>query len=317
MLSIRNLRVRYEVLSGTVYAVNGVDLSIPEGCAHGLVGETGAGKTTTALSILGMVPRPPGVVEADGIEFMGRDVRSLGERELENLRGGNVSMIFQDPMGSLNPIYTAGSQIAEVVRLHRKVRRAEAKQIALEMLAQVGLPAASAERYPHELSGGMRQRVMIAIALACSPKLLIADEPTTALDVTIQAQVMEIMKSLKRRYASSMLLITHELGLVAEICDRVSIMYAGRIMESGSVADVFNNPRHPYTIGLFESTPQLNKKKEVLQPIDGLSPDPRVVPPGCPFYGRCPRRLDRCDEKFPGYRVFPGGHRVACERWEA
>lgn len=294
ILNVKNLAVRYETEDGIVKAVNGLDLEIEHGKALGLVGETGAGKTTTALSLLRLIPNPPGVEECDVMEIDGIDMLNLSVKELEKVRGKDISMIFQDPMTALNPVFTVGDQIAESIFLHEKISYAEAQKRAVGMLEIVGIPGERANEYPHQFSGGMKQRVIIAIALACRPKLLIADEPTTALDVTIQAQVLELMKNLRKQYNTSLIMITHDLGIVAEICDEVAVMYAGNIVEKGTLQDVFNRTKHPYTEGLFNSIPNINDRKAMLTPIQGLMPDPTELPEGCPFHPRCPYAADDC-----------------------
>lgn len=318
VLDIKNLVVRYETEEANVHAVNGIDLSIQKRHTLGLVGETGAGKTTTALSILNLVPNPPGVIEEGSIELEGDDVLKLSQEELEKVRGNEVAMIFQDPMTALNPVMTVGDQIAESIELHQDVTKDEAFEKAKEMLRLVGIPDTRAGDYPHQFSGGMKQRVVIAIALACSPKLLIADEPTTALDVTIQAQVLALMKDLIVNEDMAMLLITHDLGVVAEVCEDVAVMYAGRIIEVGTADDLFNHTMHPYTEGLFDSLPNLKERGEDLIPIKGLMPDPTNLPPGCAFAPRCPYAVDACSEKIPTLTPTVGSaeHRVACTRYE-
>ena len=318
VLDIKNLVVRYETEEANVHAVNGIDLSIQKRHTLGLVGETGAGKTTTALSILNLVPNPPGVIEEGSIELEGVDVLKLSQEELEKVRGNDVAMIFQDPMTALNPVMTVGDQIAESIELHQDVTKEEAYEKAKEMLRLVGIPDTRAGDYPHQFSGGMKQRVVIAIALACSPKLLIADEPTTALDVTIQAQVLALMKDLIVNEDMAMLLITHDLGVVAEVCEDVAVMYAGRIIEVGTADDIFNHTMHPYTEGLFDSLPNLKERGEDLIPIKGLMPDPTNLPPGCAFAPRCPYAVDACSEKIPTLTPTVGSaeHRVACTRYE-
>lgn len=318
VLDIKNLVVRYVTEEANVYAVNGIDLSIQKRHTLGLVGETGAGKTTTALSILNLVPNPPGVIEEGSIELEGVDVLKLSQEELEKVRGNDVAMIFQDPMTALNPVMTVGDQIAESIELHQDVTKDEAYEKAKEMLRLVGIPDTRAGDYPHQFSGGMKQRVVIAIALACSPKLLIADEPTTALDVTIQAQVLALMKDLIVNEDMAMLLITHDLGVVAEVCEDVAVMYAGRIIEVGTADDIFNHTMHPYTEGLFDSLPNLKERGEELIPIKGLMPDPTNLPPGCAFAPRCPYAVDACSEKIPTLTPTVGSaeHRVACTRYE-
>lgn len=318
VLNIKNLVVRYVTEEANVHAVNGIDLSIQKRHTLGLVGETGAGKTTTALSILNLVPNPPGVIEEGSIELEGVDVLKLSQEELEKVRGNDVAMIFQDPMTALNPVMTVGDQIAESIELHQDVTKDEAYEKAKEMLRLVGIPDTRAGDYPHQFSGGMKQRVVIAIALACSPKLLIADEPTTALDVTIQAQVLALMKDLIVNEDMAMLLITHDLGVVAEVCEDVAVMYAGRIIEVGTADDIFNHTMHPYTEGLFDSLPNLKERGEDLIPIKGLMPDPTNLPPGCAFAPRCPYAVDACSEKIPTLTPTVGSaeHRVACTRYE-
>ena len=294
VLDIQDLVVRFETEDGVVRAVNGLDLQIGKGKAVGLVGETGAGKTTTALSILKLVPHPPGVVECKKLELNGKDILSMQVKELEKVRGKEVSMIFQDPMTALNPVFTVGDQIAESIHLHENVSMVEAQKMAIDMLELVGIPGERAGDYPHQFSGGMKQRVVIAIALACHPQLLIADEPTTALDVTIQAQVLDLMKNLRQKYQTSLIMITHDLGIVAEICDEVAVMYAGNIVEMGTLEDVFNHTRHPYTEGLFNSLPNVNDRKAKLKPVPGLMPDPTDLPEGCPFWPRCQYADEKC-----------------------
>lgn len=318
VLDIKNLVVRYVTEEADVHAVNGIDLTIEKKHTLGLVGETGAGKTTTALSILNLVPNPPGVIEEGSIELEGVDVLKLSQEELEKVRGNEVAMIFQDPMTALNPVMTVGDQIAESIALHQDVTKEEAFEKAKEMLRLVGIPDTRAGDYPHQFSGGMKQRVVIAIALACSPKLLIADEPTTALDVTIQAQVLSLMKNLIANEDMAMLLITHDLGVVAEVCEDVAVMYAGRIIEVGTADDIFNHTMHPYTEGLFDSLPNLKERGEDLIPIKGLMPDPTNLPPGCAFAPRCPYAIDACREKIPPLTPTVGSehHRVACTRYE-
>ena len=284
VLDIENLSVRFATEDGVVNAVNGLDLRIEKGKAIGLVGETGAGKTTTALSILRLVPDPPGVVDCDKLEVNGQDILSMSAKELEKVRGKEVSMIFQDPMTALNPVFTVGDQIAESISIHENVSMVEAQKLAVGMLELVGIPGERAGDYPHQFSGGMKQRVVIAIALACHPQLLIADEPTTALDVTIQAQVLDLMKNLRKQYQTSLIMITHDLGIVAEICDEVAVMYAGNVVEQGTLEDVFNHTMHPYTEGLFNSLPNVNDRKSKLKPIPGLMPDPTALPEGCLLY---------------------------------
>ena len=317
VLDIKDLVVHYETEDSDVHAVNGIDIAIGKQCTLGLVGETGAGKTTTALSIMNLVPDPPGVIKSGSITLEGRDVLKMSDAELEAMRGNDVAMIFQDPMTALNPVMTVGEQIAESLELHQNLKPEEALEKAKEMLKLVGIAEARATDYPHQFSGGMKQRVVIAIALACSPKLLIADEPTTALDVTIQAQVLELMKDLINNRDMSMLMITHSLGIVAEICDDMAVMYAGRIVEKGTVDDVFNSMRHPYTEGLFNSLPNLKEQGEMLEPIKGLMPDPADLPPGCTFAPRCPYATEACSASVPELQSVDGSstHFVACHAY--
>ncbi len=296
VLDLKDLVVHYETEDADVHAVNGISIQIGKRRTLGLVGETGAGKTTTARAILNLVPNPPGVIKSGEIYLDGEDVLKMSASELEKMRGNDVAMIFQDPMTALNPVMTVGDQIGESIQLHQHVSKKEAFEKAKEMLKMVGIAESRAYDYPHQFSGGMKQRVVIAIALACSPKLLIADEPTTALDVTIQAQVLELMKELIRDKDMSMMLITHDLGVVAEVCEDVAVMYAGRIVEQGTADDVFNFTRHPYTEGLFDSLPNLKQRGEELVPIRGLMPDPSDLPPGCAFAPRCPYATERCTQ---------------------
>ncbi len=316
ILNIEDLRVRFETEDGIVYAVNGINLKLGYKRTLGLVGETGAGKTTTALAMLRLVPDPPGVVECRRLEIGGRDIRDISPGELEQVRGKEISMIFQDPMTALNPVFTVGEQIAESISIHEKVGHEEAMKKAGDMLEMVGIPRGRANEYPHQFSGGMKQRVVIAIALACNPKLLIADEPTTALDVTIQAQVLELMNELKEKYNTSMIMITHDLGIVAEVCDEVAVMYAGRIVEEGSLEEVFGATRHPYTEGLFNSLPNIKNRTAKLKPIHGLMPDPTDLPKGCPFAPRCSYATPECEESIPGLKNMGGTHFVACSRYD-
>ena len=314
VLDIRDLVVHYETEDADVHAVNGIDIQVGKRRTLGLVGETGAGKTTTARAILNLVPNPPGKIKSGEIYLDGQDVLKMSAAELEKMRGNEVAMIFQDPMTALNPVMTVGDQIGESIELHQHVSKKEAFEKAKEMLRTVGIAESRAYDYPHQFSGGMKQRVVIAIALACSPKLLIADEPTTALDVTIQAQVLELMKELIQNKDMSMILITHDLGVVAEVCEDVAVMYAGRIVEQGSADDIFNHTRHPYTEGLFDSLPNLKQRGEELVPIKGLMPDPSDLPPGCAFAPRCPYATEACARGVPALRAVEGSptHKVAC-----
>lgn len=317
LLQIDNLSVEYTVEQVAAKAVTGLSLSIREGEYVGLVGETGAGKTTTALSIMGLVPDPPGRISSGCIYFEGEDLLTKTEKRMRDIRGSSISMIFQDPMTSLNPVMTVGLQIMEMVLLHSSMSRSEATVYASQMLEKIGIPASRYHEYPHQFSGGMRQRVVIAIALAANPKLLIADEPTTALDVTIQAQVLELIQELKQDINAAMLLITHDLGVVSEICDRVAIMYAGNIVEEGPVPVIFSNPKHPYTIGLFESLPDLDSEAVRLKPIMGMMPDPSDLPEGCAFCPRCGYATEACKKERPILIDFATDHRVACLQYSS
>lgn len=316
ILELKDLVVHYETDDGCVRAVNGLTFQVGRKKTLGLVGETGAGKTTTALSILNLIPDPPGKIKQGEILLDGRNILDMTEAELEKMRGNDVAMIFQDPMTALNPVMTVGEQIAQAFELHEKISKKDALEKAKDMLKLVGISESRAQNYPHQFSGGMRQRVVIAIALACNPRLLLADEPTTALDVTIQAQVLELMKELIRDRDMSMLLITHDLGVVAEICDDVAVMYAGRIVEIGSAWEVFNETKHPYTEGLFNSLPNLKQPGEELVPIKGMMPDPCELPPGCSFAPRCPYAAEECSKKQPELQHISGKHYVACYAYD-
>lgn len=312
ILEIRNLSIHFYTDDGDVAAVGGVDLKLERGDTLGLVGETGAGKTTTAKGILRLIPDPPGKIISGEILYNGEDLLKKSEKEMQKIRGGQISMIFQDPMTALNPVLRADEQIAEVIRLHDQCSKAESITKALEMLEKVGIPASRGRDFPHQFSGGMKQRVVIAMALACNPRLLLADEPTTALDVTIQAQVLDMMKSLKDEFGTSMILITHDLGVVAETCNKVAVMYAGKIVESGTVEDVFRRTAHPYTKGLFLSLPSLDRKNRRLQPIRGLMPDPADLPEGCAFHPRCPYADAACAASAPEFQEVGPGHFCRC-----
>ena len=314
LLRIRDLVVEYDTDEDVVQAVNHVDLQLGKGETLGLVGETGAGKTTIAKAILRILPDPPSRVKAGEIYFEGKDILKLSEGKMRKIRGNKIAMIFQDPMTALNPIETVGSQIAEAIGLHEKLSKAEVQKRAVDMLEMVGIPGERYGEYPHQFSGGMKQRVVIAMALACRPELHLADEPTTALDVTIQAQVLDMMESLKEKLNTSMILITHDLGIVAGMCDRVAVVYAGEIVEQGTTEEVFDFPGHPYTLGLFQSLPRLDSTEKRLKPINGLMPDPTNLPEGCKFYDRCPYACEKCKEKEPEMREYRPGHFVRCIR---
>ena len=313
VLEIKNLHVIYETDLDTVYAVNGVNLTVKKGKTLGLVGETGAGKTTTALSIMRLLPKKIGLIKEGEILLDGRDVLQVTEGDMRLIRGETVSMIFQDPMTSLNPVITVGKQIRESLELHKNGRSKEEIDARVdEMLELVGIPAGRKNDYPHQFSGGMKQRVVIALALACEPKLILADEPTTALDVTIQAQVLQMMNELKEKLNTAMILITHDLGVVAQTCDDVAIMYAGEIIESGSAEDIYEGKdHHPYTVGLFGSIPDIDSKTARLNPIPGLMPDPTDLPVGCPFAPRCPQCMEICRKEKPAAVCF-GTHEIKC-----
>ena len=315
LVEIKELVIHYESDDGVVEAVNSVDLTIHKGEVLGLVGETGAGKTTIALSMMNLLPKPPAHVISGEILLEGRDVLKMNRKELQKLRGQRVSMVFQDPMTALNPVQSVGDQIAEVISLHNSgLCNHEIKQRAVAMLETVGIPKVRYDDYPHQFSGGMKQRVVIAIALACKPSLIIADEPTTALDVTIQAQVLELMKKLQKDFDTAMLLITHDFGVVADICNRCAVIYAGEIVESGTVEHIFDYPLHPYTIGLFDSLPSLDKDVERLKPIKGNVADPTDLPSYCSFYERCNYCTDQCKMENPKLTEIEEGHFVRCLR---
>lgn len=312
LLEIKNLSIEYVTDERTNKAVNNLNLKIREGETLGFVGETGAGKTTTALGIMRLVPSPPGRIVSGEIIFEGENLLEKTEKEMREIRGNKISMIFQDPMTSLNPIMTVGEQIEEVIKLHEDLPKDELRKRAEAMLETVGIRKERFNDYPHEFSGGMKQRVVIAMGLACNPKLIIADEPTTALDVTIQAQVLELMKELKVKFNTSMLLITHDLGVVAETCDYVAIMYAGSVLEYGNVERIYNNPLHPYTVGLFNSIPSLDEDKDKLDVIPGTPPDPANLPTGCKFHPRCSKCMEICKQKMPEPIEVEEGHYVSC-----
>lgn len=311
-LSIDNLKVDYVTDDGIVHALNGVSLELVQGETLGLVGETGAGKTTMAKCIMGILPKRTGKIRSGEITFEEKNLLKCSQKELQSIRGAQIAMIFQDPMTSLNPVLTVGEQIAEAVENHEHIVARRAMERAEEMLELVGIPAERVHEYPHQFSGGMKQRVVIAIALACNPKMLIADEPTTALDVTIQAQVLEMMQSLKRQLKTSMLLITHDLGVVAQNCDRVAVIYAGEIVEYGTVMDVFKRMKHPYTQGLFSSIPQINADVKRLNSIPGLMLDPTLDVEGCRFCDRCKYATEECRINHPELVEIESGHSVRC-----
>lgn len=318
LLSVENLRVNFHTDDGVVGAVDGVSLHVASGETLGLVGESGCGKSVTAYSILKLLPVPPAEYAAGSITFRGKDLLKLDEKAMRRVRGNHISMIFQEPASSLNPIMSIGSQITEAIREHQTASKRDAREIAIDMLRRVGIPSPEARfrEYPHQLSGGMKQRAMIAMALVCRPALLIADEPTTALDVTIQAQILELLKELQRELDMSVLLITHDLGVVAETCDRVTVMYAGKVVESAPVAPLFERPKHPYTHGLFRSLPTLDKRKEQLAVIPGAVPSPLDFPTGCRFRTRCSMAQEACMDE-PPLRQLEANHFAACHFAEA
>lgn len=316
ILEIKDLTVEYTTEEGVVNAVNGLNIEMKKGETLGIVGETGAGKTTSALSILRLIPDPPGKIVNGEIYFEGQNLLGLKEEEMRKIRGNQISMIFQDPMTSLNPVITVGDQIAEVIEIHEKLSSSESLKKAKQMLKLVGIPEDRAGEYPHQFSGGMKQRVIIAIALACNPNLLIADEPTTALDVTIQAQVLKLMRNLKEEFNTAMILITHDLGVVAETCDKVAVMYAGEVIESATLEQLFTAPKHPYTLGLFGSIPNLEENVDRLNPIKGLMPDPTDLPTGCKFHPRCPHRAEICSQQNPADTDVGDKHMVQCLIYE-
>jgi oligopeptide/dipeptide ABC transporter ATP-binding protein len=315
LLQVRNLETSFFTPEGQVRAIDGVSFEIGESKTLGLVGESGCGKSVTSLSIMRLIPSPPGKIVGGEILYRGRDLLKLNNEEMRKIRGNEISMIFQEPMTSLNPVFTVGNQIGEAISLHQGLGKKETRQKTIEMLRLVKIadPQSRVDSYPHQLSGGMRQRVMIAMALSCNPSLLIADEPTTALDVTIQAQILELMKELQEKIGMALLLITHDLGVVAEQADDVAIMYAGKIVERSNTRAIFNRPFHPYTVGLLNSLPNIGgKKKKRLDAIPGMVPSPLNLPSGCRFRDRCPKAADLCAESEPQLVEKEPGHTVAC-----
>jgi oligopeptide/dipeptide ABC transporter ATP-binding protein len=319
LLEIRGLKTYFQVRGVELKAVDGVSLSIEAGMTLGLVGESACGKSVTAATIMGLVPRPPGKIAGGEIFFEGKNLLELSESAMKKIRGNRISMIFQEPMTSLNPVYPVGDQVGEVIRLHQKRSRRETRDLVIESFQQVGIPAPETRinDYPHQMSGGMRQRVMIAMALACRPKLTIADEPTTALDVTIQAQILDLMNRLKEEIGASILFITHDLGVIAEMAQRVAVMYAGKIMEEADVETLFANPKHPYTIGLLNSIPTLDRKKKRrrLQTISGVVPSLFRLPEGCLFSERCPDVFEECRRVVPDIKDLGNNHKVRCLKY--
>ncbi len=317
VLQIDGLKTQFRTKQGVVKAVDGFDLTLGRGETFGLVGESGCGKSVTALSVMRLLPKPAGRIVAGRILFGGMDLATVGEAEIRRVRGNRISMIFQEPMTSLNPVYTIGNQISEAVRLHQKLSPQAALDRSVEMLKLVGIPAPErrVNDYPHQMSGGMRQRAMIAMALSCNPSLLIADEPTTALDVTIQAQILDLMGDLKSELNTAIILITHDLGVIAESAARVVVMYAGKVVEEADVVRIFETPLHPYTIGLLQSIPRIdqrNLKKERLKEIKGVVPMPAQLPRGCAFHPRCPQVMPQCTRQAPALKPAADGHQVRC-----
>ena len=320
MLRVQDLRTYFFTDQGVVKAVDGVSFEVNEGETLGIVGESGCGKTVTSLSVLGLLPEPPAQIMAgSSVKFLGDEIIGADEGRMRNLRGNKISMIFQEPMSSLNPVYSVGDQIAEVLRVHRRMGRKEARDEAIRLLDEVGIPAPDRRvaEYPHQLSGGMRQRVMIAMALSCEPKLLIADKPTTALDVTIQAQILELLEELSLSHGMAVLLITHDLGVVAEVCDRVVVMYAGQVIETGTVNEIFTEPAHPYTRGLLASLPSVTNSGRRLNSISGTVPNPVDWPRGCRFRERCPEAGDGCEEEQALVTLESAGRSSRCCKTEA
>jgi oligopeptide transport system ATP-binding protein len=317
LLRINDLRTNFFTEEGVVKAVDGVTYEVSEGEILGLVGESGCGKSVSALSILRLIPNPPGKIVGGEILFDGQDLLKADEEEIRHIRGNRIAMVFQEPMTSLNPVLTIGRQLTEAIELHLKLDRDGSRKRAVELLEMVGIPEAAARLndYPHQFSGGMRQRVMIAMALSCNPKLLLADEPTTALDVTIQAQILEIMARLCKELGTAVIIITHNLGVVARYADRINVMYAGRIIETGTAKEIFANPKHPYTLGLLKSVPRLDEaRKEKLEPIEGVPPDLVNLPKGCSFYPRCRFHVEKCLEEAPPLMLVAEDHFASC--WE-
>jgi oligopeptide transport system ATP-binding protein len=315
LLEVKNLKTWFYTPDGIVKAVNGVSFTLNEGEALGLVGESGCGKSVSAMSLMRLIPTPPGRIVEGEVNFDGKDLIKLNDEGIRRIRGNDIAMIFQDPMTSLNPVLTIGRQIGEALELHKGMNGDQARKRTIELLELVGIPSARSRHddYPHQFSGGMRQRVMIAMALSCDPKLLIADEPTTALDVTIQAQILDLIMQLRRELGMAVILITHDLGVVAGVADKINVMYAGYIVESAPADEVFAKPRHPYTLGLLRSIPRIDEpRKEKLIPIEGLPPDLIDAPVGCPFVPRCTYEVDRCVEENPSLEPVEPGHSIAC-----
>lgn len=320
ILDVKNLTTRFYTDDGVVHAVNGISYSMGAGEVLGIVGESGCGKSVHALSIMRLIPDPPGKIDDGEVKYYGRDLLRISESEMRHIRGAQIAMVFQDPMSSLNPVYTVGFQISEALILHQGMDQEQAREKSAELLMMVGIPEAAKrlDDYPHQFSGGMRQRAMIAMALSCNPSLLIADEPTTALDVTIQAQIIDLVRRLQENIGMAIMWITHDLGIVAELAQKINVMYAGYIIESGHVKDIYKKTRHPYTMGLLGSLPRLDEAPGTkLVSIPGLPPDLIDLPKGCPFYARCTYRIDQCLEEMPPLTLCDGlEHTIACWRWE-
>lgn len=314
VLDVKELRTSFFSSDGEIPAVDNISFSVHKGEILGIVGESGCGKSVTSLSIMKLIPQPPGKIVGGEILLNGEDIVPASEKRMRQIRGNEIAMIFQEPMTSLNPLFTIGNQLIEGITLHKKINKKEALKLGVEMLKLVGLPRAEQimKEYPHQLSGGMRQRVMIAMALSCDPKLLIADEPTTALDVTIQAQILSLMKDLNKKLDTAIMMITHDLGVVADVCQRVIVMYAGKVVEEANVREIFKNPKHPYTIGLLESVPDVREKKERLYSIPGNVPRPGSITEGCRFAARCEKAFDRCFGENPPLYQYEDGHYVRC-----
>ena len=317
-LEIKDIKISFAAGKNRVEVVGGVSINVPKGKIIGVVGESGCGKTVTALSAMRLIPEPPGKIDSGEILFDGANILDYSDRDMRSIRGNRISMIFQEPISSLNPVFTVGDQIGEAIKTHQNLSSSQVTQRVLELLKLVGIPAPESriKNYPHELSGGMSQRVMIAMALACNPEVLIADEPTTALDVTIQAGILELIDDLRVKMGMAVLLITHDLGIIAEVADEVYVMYAGKVVEHGLTSDIFKNPHHPYTVGLLNSVPDLHQNKEKLNAIPGVVPSPDNFPSGCRFQDRCPLVIDKCRQHEPPLEEFENKHMAACWRGE-
>ena len=316
LLQVKNLKTYFYTDEGIARAVDGVSYHVNKGETLGLVGESGCGKSVSTLSIMQLIPNPPGKINEGEIIFKEKNLLKFSEKQMRQIRGNEISMIFQEPMTSLNPVFTCGDQIQEAIILHQKVSKKEARDLTIEMLKKVGIPAPEirVDEYPHQLSGGMRQRVMIAMALSCNPALLIADEPTTALDVTIQAQILDLLRKLQEEFHMAIIMITHDLGVIAELADNVAVMYAGHIVEYAGIKEIFNNPKHPYTVGLLQSIPKLTENKDRFSVIKGILPNPINFPEGCRFHPRCPIAMDVCKKKKP-VEIQLNGHQISCWKY--